>query len=158
MIKTLKEIKSILDKLGVEFFLEYGTCLGAYRDNDFLPDDRDIDIGIFGIEHLDKIREAFKSNGYEVKDPTMYLSLIKDIPVDIHFYIEQPHCYQTFVKIQKPYFFFPKKFNKFQEIEFKGMTFNILTPVEDYLEWVYGEWKDKNSRKSSAYNWKNKKI
>ena len=42
--KNLKLLKKVFDKFGVRFFLAYGTCLGAYRDNNFLPGDNDIDI------------------------------------------------------------------------------------------------------------------
>ena len=34
--KNLFEVKNILDKYHTEFFLIYGTALGAYRDKDFI--------------------------------------------------------------------------------------------------------------------------
>lgn len=44
--EDLQMVKQVLDKFKVKFYLAYGTCLGAYRDAEFLPGDDDIDIAI----------------------------------------------------------------------------------------------------------------
>ena len=45
-LKDLNIVRAVLDHYEVPFFLAYGTCLGAYRDKDFLPEDDDIDLGV----------------------------------------------------------------------------------------------------------------
>ena len=45
--KNLLDMKSILDNMKVPFFLTHGALLGAYRENDFIKYDDDIDLDIF---------------------------------------------------------------------------------------------------------------
>ncbi len=45
--KNLEDLAQVLSGVGVEFFLLYGTLLGAIRDRDLIIHDTDIDIGIF---------------------------------------------------------------------------------------------------------------
>jgi len=45
-VETLKEIKHILDDVGVKYWLDFGTLLGAVRDGKFIPWDTDIDLGM----------------------------------------------------------------------------------------------------------------
>lgn len=45
-LKILNDVVSVLDKNRVKYFLDFGTLLGAYRKNDFLRNDTDVDIGI----------------------------------------------------------------------------------------------------------------
>lgn len=49
--RVLIELYDLMDNLDLDPFLLQGTALGAYRDGDFVPTEKDIDIGFF-IEHL----------------------------------------------------------------------------------------------------------
>lgn len=46
-LKLLTDITNILQSIGVEYFLNYGTLLGAVRHGGFIPWDDDIDISVY---------------------------------------------------------------------------------------------------------------
>ena len=68
----LEEAKEILGSLGIPFFLRQGTCLGAVRDQAFIPWDDDVDLGsVIGLnglaeDMLDPVFNAFRDRGYYV--------------------------------------------------------------------------------------------
>ena len=146
--RALKEAKEILDPLGVVFLLSSGTCLGAIRDNAFIPWDDDIDlISIIGSDGLteelvDKAVEAFREKGYFVyaaggaNRAVQAYSMMKD-------YVRTGwECYRIIdgsisvypaTKIPAAFFTQPKR------ITFMGEQFLVPNPPEEYLRLKYGE-------------------
>lgn len=57
-LENLKEIKDIFDKIGVEFWLDHGTLLGAFRDGKIIEWDSDVDLGTW-YDNAKKITSAF---------------------------------------------------------------------------------------------------
>jgi len=147
--KVLKEIKQILDELGVTFFLRKGTCLGAIRDNTLIPWDDDIDIGsVIGYnglteEKVDQVVTALKANGFVIKvdrlNYSIYVVLLKSsIRVD----------WMVLRIIDGSTFHWPgvrmptRLFTHTEEIKFLGEKFRVPNPAEEYLRYMYGpEWK-----------------
>lgn len=64
----LREVKDILDGLGVQFWLKSGTLLGAIREGKFIEWDYDIDLGTWDryIPKMKIIAKKFSEKGYEV--------------------------------------------------------------------------------------------
>jgi len=67
-VENLREIKDILDKNGVEFWLDQGTLLGAVRDGKIIEWDNDIDLGTWynNVTRLVSIFPEFKKRGFSV--------------------------------------------------------------------------------------------
>jgi hypothetical protein len=67
---ALKEIGRILEKHGIPYWADCGTCLGAYRYGGVIPWDFDIDIGVLGSDHENiwhALQELDKTK-YQVQD------------------------------------------------------------------------------------------
>ena len=143
--QMLAEAKGILDSLGIPFFLRQGTCLGAVRDQAFIPWDDDIDLGcVIGLNGLiedmiDPILDAFREHGYfislESNDHWIAASMIKSsLRMDLTF----------FRIIDDSIFHFPliwipaRLFANLKEIEFMGGNYLVPNPPEEYLRIKYG--------------------
>ena len=141
----LKEAKQILDQLGIAFFLRHGTCLGAVRDQAFIPWDDDLDIGsVIGLhglteEIVEKAAVEFRKHGYsaEVIDSELHMS------VDLKKQGTQMDwtCYRIIDDsiYQWPVLKIPVGLHKnLKEIEFLGTTFMVPNPPEEYFRLKYG--------------------
>ncbi len=144
--RILKEVRQIMDELGVKFFLRQGTCLGAIRHGSFIPWDDDLDIGsVFGLHGfreraVEPVARAFRDRGFitriERRDYDLYVPLVKDsVRVDWT-------CYRV---VDKAVFMYPgvripvELFASLKEIDFLGDRFLVPDPPEEYLRLKYGE-------------------
>jgi len=147
--KALKEVKEILDGLGITFFLMSGTCLGAIRENGLIPWDDDVDIGSVFSHHgceeesLEAMVTTFRNKGFLTKllrnGPHAFLPFIK-YSAKISwtgFYIIDGKIEQ-YPSINMPASFF----TDLKEIDFLGEKFYVPNPPEEYLRLKYGnEWR-----------------
>jgi len=65
-LEVLKRTKIALDSLSIPFFLSSGTCLGYFREKNFIKYDYDIDIGIFRENYTHKMVKAMKKVGLKL--------------------------------------------------------------------------------------------
>ncbi len=65
--KSLMDLKEILDRLNIRFWLSDGTLLGCIREQGFISHDPDIDVSIFINEWKTEAIEELKNNGFKVK-------------------------------------------------------------------------------------------
>ncbi|XP_021914627.1 fukutin-like isoform X2 [Zootermopsis nevadensis] len=93
--KLLSKAKTLLDKLGVRFWLSSGTCLGYFRQCDIIPYSKDVDIGIFITDYSEKILPEFLDHGFTLKhwfgrvNDSLELSLSSgELKLDIFFFYE----------------------------------------------------------------------
>ena len=143
--QMLKEAKEIMDQLGVQFFIRQGTCLGAIRNQSFIPWDDDIDLGcVIGLHGLteDKIPlvfDAFRSHGYyvdvETNDHWVSAGMMKlSTRIDLTFFrVIDDHIFHF------PMNWIPVRlFSNLKEIECLGGNYLVPNPPEEYLELKYG--------------------
>lgn len=148
--RNLKEAKMILNNLGVVFLLQSGSCLGAVRDNAFIPWDDDMDIasviGENGLteETIYAVIAEFRSRGYYVKKNSSTLdgppysishSVIKDYArLDWSCLLVVEGVIRSYPGVQVP----AASFIHPREIEFLGEKFFVPNPPEEYLRLKYG--------------------
>jgi len=132
--------REIFYKNGLEFFLLYGTLLGAIREKNFIEYDSDIDVGIFerDKDKLLKIIPILLDNGFKLirtKKPDDLVTFMKDDEyIDIGIFREEDEFY----KYQNNYI---KKelLEEFIYIDFLAQKFLVPKNYEKLLVSWYGK-------------------
>jgi len=131
-----------------EYWLESGTILGLYRDNDFLPGDHDIDIGTPYVENIkydlpmEFIKKGFLFGRYtEIDDKIQQFVFTKfGNLVDVWVWYNEGEMLENVTELglaKQPY----SLFNPLGKYEFKGEEFSVPNDIEKYLEVRFKDWK-----------------
>ena len=147
--RVLKEVKNIFDGLGIIFFLQSGSCLGAVRDGGFIPWDDDVDLlSIIGRNALSEESilatvEVFQKNGFFARRnhvPNCFNhSFLKNwVRIDWTCVYPVNNTVFSYPGIYLPITLFEHP----KEVEFLGAKFPVPNPPEEYLRLKYGdEWR-----------------
>lgn len=149
-IDNLRDIKSILDDLKIVFWLDGGTCLGAYRDKDFCKDDEDdTDLCCWDnhLYQMDSIIDRAIEKGFMVKHRwELEVCLVRgEARIDLFFNRKNKgeaytHLYNGDVIMK--YVVIPVEFyERLEPIKFMGIDMLIPSPIEKYLTLKYGDWR-----------------
>jgi len=181
--KDLIDIKQVLDSKGIQFFIAYGACLGIIREKDFIDYDDDIDIVItqkltykqkkeigwllhdIGFIVDDNIcwnvygRFEANEGGYNGTEKTGIIASKRNISVSIMFFYDNGEEWMCIPKRGGiPVLVIPYRFLKEGEwVKFKGEKFLVPSPVKEYLEWTYGDWKTPSREHAKQY-WEGKDV
>lgn len=148
--RILLNFRTIAIKHDLDFLIFYGTLLGAYRENDFIAHDTDIDIIVFDELRLVSLLYEFEKEGlllvrYE-KSPSLrshttifsLQDLESEIYIDVYIAYQEKNGKMNLMGAYLPY----KMFNKRTKIQFLGVSFNIPQKTESILKTLYGkQWK-----------------
>ncbi len=152
--RVLKEVKEILNGLGIVFLLSSGTCLGAVRDGAIIVWDDDLDImSVIGANGLtdakvDVALAVFRDRGYFIYAPDgahRAFSMIKDyVRIGWDCYACEP-ALGVDQQGENSVLVYPKQeiplrlLIQPKEIAFLAERFLVPNPPEEYLRLKYGE-------------------
>jgi phosphorylcholine metabolism protein LicD len=170
--ENLFTIADILESLGIVFWLDGGTLLGAYRDKDFCEGDED-DIDLFTWSIYDvlagNIIKRAEEHGFELvnhwkgdarlpgKGQELAVKRLGS-KVDVNFYEKRGLDAWSLVYDGQqhgiPQVTLARFYEELQPYEFLGRKFNIPRDIEGYLTHRYGpDWRTPIHRSQySCYN------
>lgn len=155
LLTDLLEIDRAFKENGATMFLLYGTALGLYRDGKFLPGDDDLDIGSFDADKRDAIAKTLSERGFQISisyteekgyHPSEMIHAWHDVHSDIFFFKKSKEGWVAKrAKHEKPFVLLPGT-KKLQTVTMAGHEFNVLSPIEEYLDFCYDDWKDPSKK------------
>lgn len=140
--RALLDLKKILDKNNIEFFLVSGTLLGCVREGRILSHDKDADIGVWDDTNKDILMSVFRTSGlfYVQASRSEHVIRVKHVngtAIDVFVHYREPDNYwHGGVKLKwsnTPFSIVPYKF--------LGEFFNIPEKYDLYLKENYGNWR-----------------
>ena len=175
--ENFEEILNVVyssDLKDYNIWLDFGTLLGYYRENDFISHDLDMDFGVqvSSFEEFEVIEKHLINNGFKrTKEFYFNKNLVelsysyKGLNVDFIIYKKEDD------KVSSDTIFFmtnalgnPTRyevyhyeipFSGLKECDFKNLKVKVPTNTEEYLRTLYG---DDFKTPNTNYNWKENPI
>ncbi|XP_023237338.1 fukutin-like [Centruroides sculpturatus] len=145
--KLLSKAKTLLDHLNIPFWLSSGTCLGYFRQCDFIPYSKDVDIGIWIKDYNPDIIPAFSTHDLplthsfgKIEDSFELSFRDNDIKLDVFFfYEERDYVWNggTQARTGKKFKYIFPKF-ELCWTEFLELKIRVPCQTEDYIQANYG--------------------
>lgn len=141
------KVKQILDELGIPFWLSSGTCLGYFRQCDFITYSQDVDIGIFIKDYRDDLIDVFSINDLplihlfgKIEDSFELSFRNGDVKLDIFFFYEEDDHYWNGGTQAKSGLKFKYIFPKFDLCwtEFLDLLVRVPCDTQTYITANYG--------------------
>lgn len=146
--KLLATVTRLLGNLKIQFWLSSGTCLGWFRQCDFIPHSKDVDIGIWISDYNNRLIPTFQEHGIFLKhlfgtiEDSYELSFQSgDMKLDIFFfYTELDHMWNggTQARTGKKFKYIFPSFSLCWTL-FKGLYVRIPCDTLAYISANYGK-------------------
>ncbi len=151
---TLIAARDVFEEHGKRFFLDRGTLLGAIRENGFIANDYDIDVGIFADEvSLADVKTMFESTDFALnQDFEFKVGLISPTGIQVDFFLttrERGYFLSKGYRSIHNWYFSPFDL---MEYPFLGSTFYVPDTYEKHLDENYGNWRSPALFYDLSYN------
>lgn len=165
--RILEQTHKLFQSRNMEFFLVFGTLLGAVRDKNIIKGDEDVDVACVDENSLLYSLPYFKENGLFLvraeKGHLYSFRMDSQSYIDVYIFKNLNFSIWKFYCISLYKFIIPKKyFRSFSKIDFLGKQYTIPSNPEDLLAFWYGKnWRTPvRGHKfiyevKSAYHWHN---
>ena len=143
LVRTMLKGCLVLEEIGVKYWIGRGSLLGFHRDNDFLPNDIDIDIDVYTdkdvyqIIHKMPFEVLFVTNCRGRYMQLAFWDSETKVSFDIWFYHDSESKWYN--RNYYGYFWLPSnQFDRLTTINFGGRAYPVPDP-EWYCRFWYGE-------------------
>lgn len=175
--ENFEEILNIVygfDLKNYDIWLDFGTLLGYYRENDFISHDLDMDFGVqvSSFEEFEVIEKYLINNGFNrTKEFYFNKNLVelsysyKGLNVDFIIYnkendrVSSDTIFFMTNALGNPtryeVYHYEIPFSGLKECDFKGMKVKVPENTQEYLRTLYGE---DFETPNTNYNWKENPI
>jgi hypothetical protein len=153
--KAERVIQEVKHKLKLAYWVGAGTALGLYRQNDFIPNDTDLDFEIIyfkGIENALTAQLGYKLFRRVTHEglPHQLCFIANGVLVDFYIYHQEGEKWVNYYEHGK--LEFPiQMFEGCKYINTRFGSLPFLANTEAYLEYRYGDWRTPSENKG-IYN------
>lgn len=151
----LLKTKELLDKYGIQFWLHYGTLLGAIREHGFIPHDYDVDIMTEDYDKLLSVIPNLYKEGLmliRVEDGLLYSFSYEGAYIDIYIKSRAPFPLNIWCYKLNGHFVPKYLMSGLQQIELYGKIFNVPKNPEKLIRFYYGAtWRTPIKGKQGTY-------
>lgn len=137
---ALTRFANICEKYNVKFYLASGTALGCVREGDFIPNDSDIDVGMFpdAFAVFQTLLPLFQKQGYFLykhysKVPRFVTLVYQGESLDVSETTPTGHCEDLPGPCEELW----PTLEPFRTVQLRGRSYTV--PSQAYVEYLYGK-------------------
>lgn len=147
--RVMEEACTVLENLGIDYYVCDGTALGLAREGKFISHDNDIDVEILGDVDIAAIKRAFWLLGYKVGREVFFRARIQqliffsrdEVIFDINFWYDEGngYAYNRVPELKNGRRQAMKNFCGHEMIHFQGRAYPTHSNIKEWLRAHYGD-------------------